>query len=42
MPWEELPTEIKNIIVQMTVEMNQVLRFKRFLTLIYANLLFKT
>ena len=42
MTWSELPEPIKQIIVQMTVEMNQIVRFKRFLHLIYANLLFRT
>ena len=42
MSWKRLPTEIKRIIVIMTVEMNQILRFERFLSLIYANLLFQT
>ena len=40
MSWEELPTEIQKIIVEMTLEMNQILRFDRFLALIYANLLY--
>ena len=40
MSWEELPEEIKRIIVNYTLEMNQIERFERFLGLIYANLLY--
>ena len=42
MSWNDLPTEIKRIIVIMTREMNDILHFQRFLALIYANLLFYT
>ena len=40
MTWEDLGPDIQAIIMKMTAEMNQILRFKRFFRQIWANLLY--
>ena len=40
MSWEELGPDIQAIILQMTAEMNELLRFQRFFRQIMGNLLY--
>ena len=40
MSWEDLGPDIQAIIMEMTAEMNEILRFKRFFRQIWYNLLY--
>ena len=40
MSWKEIPKPIQDIIMRMAREMNAVLEFQRFWSLIWANLCF--